>query len=68
MAGIEQIVDRELVVTVHVDEIALDHGPVGVFVHPDVGDQRFVGERRIAHPDPDPTPALDNRIRAHALA
>ena len=67
MREVQQVVDDQLVVAVDVE--------IGALVAPVVGalprvrnDQALVGERRIAHPDPDPVVLLHRRKGAHLRA
>ncbi len=61
MGQVEQIVDDELPVGRDV-EIAAFGPPVGVIEPMEIGDLVRIGERRIAHPYPQPAIPLDHRI------
>ena len=63
---VEDIVRDELVVAFHVDRIRPRERPVRMLGPPPVRDQRRIGPRRVAHPDPYPAILLEHRIRAHA--
>ena len=62
---IHQIVDDEAVVALHMDGLAVA-GPGRIVVPVHVRHQRRIGQRGIAHPEPDEAMALDHRIGAHA--
>ena len=61
MGEIEQVVDDELPVALDVEVLAL-RAPVRIVEPVEVGDLVGIGERGIAHPDPQPVIALDHRI------
>ena len=62
---IEQVIDEKPVVGVHV-VIAFGDRPIGI-VHPvKIGDERGVGQRWLAHPDPHERVLLVHRIDPHA--
>ena len=65
MAEIEQIVDQQPIAALDVKIIA-DRHPVGIVVPVEIRNRCVIGQRRIAHPDPDPAIALDHRIVPHA--
>ena len=62
---IHQIVDDEAVVALHMDGLAVA-GPGRIVIPVHVRHQRRIGERGIAHPEPDEAMALDHGIGAHA--
>ena len=64
MREVEQVVDDQLPVGLDV-QVGRLGAPVRIVEPMEVGDLVGVGERRIAHPDPDPVIALDHRIGAH---
>ena len=65
MGEIEQVLDDELVVRLDMQAIALG-APRRMIEPAEVADLRRIGERRLAHPDPDPAVALDDRVAADA--
>ena len=67
MREVQQVVDQPAVVRLEM-EIARRRDPVGIVKPVVVGNQALIRERRIAHPDPDPAPALDHRIGPHRRA
>jgi hypothetical protein len=62
---VHEIVDDETVVAFDMNGLAVA-GPAGIVVPVHVRYQRGIGQRRIAHPEPDETMPLDHWIRAHA--
>ena len=62
---VHQIVDHEAIIAFHMNGLAVA-GPGGIVVPVHVGHQRRVGQRRIAHPEPDEAMPLDHGIGAHA--
>ena len=64
MGEIEQVVDHELPVALDVKVLAL-RAPVRIVQPMVVGDLVGIGERGVAHPDPQPVIALDHRIASH---
>ena len=62
---VHQIVDHQPVVALHMNGLAVA-GPGRIVVPVHVGHQRRVGQRRIAHPQPDEAMPLDHGIGAHA--
>ena len=64
MREVEQVVDHELPVRLDVQVGALG-APVRIVEPMEVGDLGRVGQRRIAHPDPDPVIAFGDRIGLH---
>ena len=62
MRHIEDVVVDELIIAGDRDHVGLGTGPIGVIHPPPIRDQRRIGAFRIAHPDPDPVEALDQRI------
>ena len=61
MGEIEQIIDQQLVITGQIQPVALG-APGGIVQPVEIRNLVRVGQRRIAHPDPDPVIALDHRI------
>ena len=61
---VHQVVDHEPVVALHVDGLAVA-GPLRIVVPVHVRHQRGIGQRRIAHPQPDEAMPLDHGIGAH---
>ena len=66
MRDVEHVVGDELVVAFHVDLLGLRVRPFAMVGPPPVRDQRGVGALGRAHPDPQPSVALDERIGANA--
>ena len=67
---VEQIVDQQPIIDLH-DQMVLDPGvigPLGIAEQLDVGNERRVGRRRLAHPDPRRAMAFDHRIGRHIRA
>ena len=67
MREIEQVVADELPVALRVQIVGLG-APVRIVEPMVVGDLGGIGQRRIAHPDPQPLVALDHRIGLHPRA
>ena len=62
---VHQIIDHQPVVASRVNGLAIA-GPFGIVVPVHVRYQRRIGQRRIAHPEPDETMSLHHRIGSHA--
>src|SRR5690606_10815549 len=60
-----EVVRHELVVAAVVHALAAALRPLAGAKLRDVDDLLRIGERRVAHPDPDPAPALGHREAAH---
>ena len=65
MREVEKIVDDELPVALHRKHVAL-RAPGGIVEPMEIQYRRRIGKRRIAHPDPNPAVALDDRIALDA--
>ena len=61
MREVEEVVDHELPVRLDM-QIGAFGAPVRIVEPVEVGDLVGIGQRRIAHPDPEPMVALDDRI------
>ena len=61
---VQQVLDDEAVVALGVVEGALDP-PLGIVQPVKVLDSRRVGQRRVAHPDPDPAIPFLHRVASH---
>jgi hypothetical protein len=64
MGQVEQVVVDQLPIALGV-QIVGPGAPVGIVEPVVIDDLRRIGERRIAHPDPQPFVALDHRIGFH---
>src|SRR5262249_22025157 len=64
MGKVEQVLVDERVMSLVVHP-ARTHRPLRVVDADEIRDQRFIGARRIAHPDPCNRVAVQNRIAAH---
>ena len=62
MRDVENVVVDELIMARDRYHVGLGAGPVGMVRPPPIRDQLRIGAFRIAHPDPDPVEALDQRI------
>jgi hypothetical protein len=64
MREVHQIIDNHPVIAFDVDGLAVA-GPGRIVIPVHVRNQRRIGQRRIAHPQPDESVTLDHRIGAH---